>query len=218
MRAKPASRLPSPYGLSLCALAAFCALALVRWVYPPAYLHISALSDGVFKPTPFVDLLDILQAGACWRAGVDVYLPSRCLFGGVFNYSPFLLRAAYLPIGPGDTMIGGVLQSLLFFWSLSWLPRPGSKAEFIFLLACVFSVPVIYALEQGNFDTVVFILAALGIRQSLKPGARSLLGMGIFIFAAALKFYPVAFALLILRQPLRRLLPVVLLGLVAGGL
>jgi hypothetical protein len=206
----------SRYGISLLATAAFVTILLIKHLDFPLYYFLISIPNGLKKPTPFVDLHDILLAGACWRHGVNVYAPSACLEGGVFNYSPFLLRAAYLPIGPRDTVTGGFLLCLTFFYALSWLPSPKSKAEFLYVLVCTFSTTVVYALEQGNFDIVIFSLAALGVFMTLKAGKYGLWGYAIFVIAAAMKFYPVAFLLLILRERAAKFLSIVLLSAVAG--
>src|ERR1700733_6215784 len=113
-------RFAARHATSLLAFGVFMLFWLIHRVDLPRFVLFTRVADGVGKPVPFADLHDILQAGACWRAGVDVYRPSACLHG-VFNYSPFLLRAAYLPIGPRDTALGGVLLCLAFFISLTFL-------------------------------------------------------------------------------------------------
>ena len=85
-----------------------------------------------------------------------------------FNYSPFLLRAAYLPIGPQDTGIGGILLALSFFAALTLLPRPASPRENIFRLAATFSLTSFYALEQGNFDVTIFVVTIISVRMIMK--------------------------------------------------
>jgi hypothetical protein len=179
---------------------------------------LTRVADGVGKPVPFVDLRAILQAGACWRAGVNVYQPSTCLHGGVFNYSPFLLRAAYLPLGPRDTETAGVLLCLAFFISLSLLPRPASRREFQIQLAGALSASVFYALDQGNFDVAIFVITVVSLRimTALRP-ARSL-AYAALALAAAAKFYPAAALVTVLREPFQIFALIAVAGILAGGI
>jgi len=200
------------FGLSLAVLAAFFMVWALRAADPKAYLMLPGLVDGAEHPAPFTDMRAILQAGACWRTGVDVYRPSACLGGGVFNYSPLLLRAAHLRFGPQDTVWGGLLLIMAFAAALAWLPKPASRVEFTVMLAAALSTTSFYALEQGNLDVGVFALAVAGVRAAL--AGRRLSGYALFAGAAAAKFYPMALFILLLRESPRRLIA---LGL-AGGL
>jgi hypothetical protein len=210
-------RFASRHAIALLAFAGFVLFWLIRAVDLPLFVFFTRVADGVGKPAPFADLRAILQAGACWREGVDVYRPSACLHGGVFNYSPFLLRAAYLPIGPRNTMVGGVLICLVFFTALALLPRPKSTGEFWVQLAAALSTTVFYALDQGNFDVVIFALTVFCIRvMTLRHQTRAA-AYGVFVLAAAMKFYPVALLVTVIREPLRNFLAIAMLGIVAGG-
>jgi hypothetical protein len=175
----------------------------------PAYVWFTRIPDGVAKPQPFVDLRSVLQAGACWRAGVDVYRPSACL-GGEFNYAPFMLRVLFVPVWA--TAACGVLLALGFIASLSWLPRAQAWA----MAAAVVSPTVYYGIEQGNFDVLMFILAAGGVRLVLR--GRQGPGLGLFGLAAACKFYPAALMVLALRASRRRLAVLAAGGAVLLGL
>jgi len=176
----------------------------------PAYVWFTRIPDGVAKPQPFVDLRAVLQAGACWRAGVDVYVPSACLGGGVFNYAPFMLRLMVMPVAA--TAACGVLMALGFIVSLSWLPRPRTRAEAWVMTAAMLSTTVYYGIEQGNLDVLMFIMAAGGVRLVL--AGRRLPGFGVFGLAAACKFYPAALLVLALRSSRRRLTAMAVCGVV----
>ncbi len=204
------------HAISLLAFGVFVLFWLMRVVDLPLFVLSTRVADGAGKPVPFVDLHDILQAGACWRAGVDVYHPSFCLHG-VFNYSPFLLRAAYLPIGPRDTAFGGVLLCLAFFLSLAFLPKPASQTEFRVQLAASLSTTVFYALDQGNFDVAIFVATVFAARLiALRPQLRCAAYLA-FVLAAAAKFYPVALLVTVIREPLRNVLAIGLLGIAVAA-
>jgi hypothetical protein len=189
--------------------------ALLHAVAPHLYDLITRIPDGVAKPRPFVDLRAILQGGACWRQGVDVYRPSACLAGGVFNYSPLLLRAAYLPIGPQDWLAGGLLFCAAYAGALAWLPAPADGRGVAAYAAAALSPSAYYALEQGNLDVLIFAATVLGLCLPWRYRGWS---YGIFALAAAAKFYPVALFALALRESRKTLMRLAVLGLAASVL
>jgi len=185
-------------GLAGCA--AFALFALMHHLAPALYLFISAIPDGARKPTPFIDLSAILQARQCWLRGVNVYAPSSCLGGGVYNYTPFLLR---LPLpNPSATSTGGIALALLFFASLSLLPPPSSSTAARARLAATLSPATYYAIEQANLDLTMFVLAATGLWLATRSGRIAWLGQASFLLGAAIKFYPAALLILLARERL----------------
>ena len=146
---------------------------------------------------------------------MDVYLPSACL-GGEYNYSPLLLRAAWLPIGPEDTVLAGVLLCLGFCAALARLPVPASRREFLLRLTASVSTTTFYALEQGNLDAAIFIAAALALPWLLRGWVRRCCAYAVFALAGGIKFYPAALLLLALRERIKPLLALAALGLGAG--
>jgi hypothetical protein len=201
------------YGLGLGCLALVLIFALLHAIAPHVYLFFTRIPDGMAKLHPFVDLRAILQGGACWRAGVDVYRPSPCLYGGTFNYSPLLLRAALLPIGPGDALAGGLLYCVIYAAALTQLPPATDWNEFWLRAAAAFSPAAYYALEQGNLDALIFASAILALRL---PWRLRGWGYAIFALGAAAKFYPVAFFALALRESRRTLQILAAAGLAAS--
>jgi hypothetical protein len=187
----------------------FCVLlAILLWrLDDPLYIIIAALPDGIHRHVPFEDLSAILRAGLCWRHGVNVYAPSSCLAGGVYNYSPFLLRAAYLPINAQDFLALGFCAAGGFIIAQAFIPAPLSSRGQKFAAAMTLSPPVFYALEQANFDLVIFVAVCAGLRILQRHPA---IGFGLFTLAAGAKFYPVALFSLILRERLQKFLGVMM--------
>lgn len=207
------SRLPARFRLSALGLALLAAVAVLHALDLPAYMWLTRLTDGAAKPHPFVDLRAILQGGACWRQGVDVYRPSACLGGGVFNYSPVLLRLAYLPFGPADTLPLGLGFCAAFLAALALLPPPASRGEAWLRAAASFSPASFYALEQGNLDTLIFAAAIFAVWRLACPGPARPLAYALFAAAAAAKFYPAALFTLALSESRRTRLALGLAGL-----
>jgi hypothetical protein len=200
------------HGMSVAYVTLLCLFAALHALAPHVYLFFTRIPDGVAKLHPFVDLRAILQGGACWRQGVDVYKPSACLGGGEFNYSPLLLRLAWLPIGPRDTLAGGLLFCAAYGWALVCLPAPAGRP--LLLGAAAFSPAAYYALEQGNLDTVIFAGSVLALRLL---GRHRIWAYALFACGAAAKFYPGALFILALREG-RRTLGALALAAGAGGI
>jgi hypothetical protein len=204
-------------GTSLFALAVLGVFALLYIFTPGGYFTLLHLLGDSPYPTPFADTKTILDATACWRAGVDVYTPSACLRGGIFNYSPLLLRLAFfLPAGPAATLAGGLASVAAFILSLSLLPPPETPRALAIRCAAATSIATIFGVERGNFDLVIFCLVVLGVALTLRHSALRLAGYLFFLLAAGLKFYPAAALVLLAKEPRRPLLlfalPLALLG------
>lgn len=203
------------YGLGLGCLGLVLVFVLLHAVAPHVYVFFTRIPDGAGKWHPFVDLRAILQGGACWRQGVDVYAPSPCLGGGIFNYSPLLLRVALLPIGPKDALAGGVLFCGAYAGALCLLPSPAGWGEFWLRAAAALSPAGYYALEQGNLDVLIFAAVVLVLRQGWR---RRGLAYAVFALGAGAKFYPVALFALALRESRRVFLFLTGAGLVLTAL
>jgi hypothetical protein len=201
------------FGASLAALGAYGLFLLLRFYAPHGYEALLLGWDEMPNAEPYSDLGAILQAGVCWRQGVNVYVASACMHGGLYNYSPFLLRAAAFGLGPWDRGVGGLLIGFVFIAAFSLLPPAGSKAELFHRILAVCSGTVVYALEAANFDTVIYLLVLLGVLLLLKNRLAALCGYAVFLFGAALKFYPVVLLALVIRERFRVILLVGLITL-----
>ncbi len=176
---------------------------------PHAYAALLWAADAMPQlPMPFNDLGAVLQADACWRHGVNVYAPSPCMHGGVYNYSPFLLHLARVAPSSRALMRGGVALGVVFLIALSALPAPRTRAELALRLISTCSGSVIFALERANIDVAMFLLTLLGISLLRARSWVSLLGYAVFAFAAACKFYPAVLLALAARERRVRLLSV----------
>lgn len=183
---------------------------------PAAYFAVLTVLDIPKFAHPFTDLYAVLQAVHCAGQGVNVYLPSACMGGGVYNYSPLLLHFTWLGLLAAHVNLAGLLLALLFIAALAALPAPQSPWEFRLRAAASLSSATILLLEQANLDAVIFILAVGGILLCLCSGLVRLMGYALFCLAAALKFYPAALLILMLREHPRRLLALAALLLLAA--
>ena len=161
---------------------------------------------------PFIDTESVLRAIDCWGRGYDVWNPTPCMNGGWYSYSPVLLRASALGIGPDDRLAFGSFFVIAFLLSLSALPPSRSWSELVARCLAVLSAATVFAVERANLDIAMFLLALAGVCLVTRRDAWRHLGYGVFILAAMLKFYPAVLLLLALRERPR---VVAVIGLVA---
>lgn len=185
---------------SLIAVLVYAAFAAVWHFDHWLYLPLVGLFDATPDRPPFGDLAAILQAGECARQGVDVYVSSSCMHGGVFNYSPFMLHSILLPFSRDETNAGGLLIAVLFFLVCLGLPPARTAGQLTVRCLALCSGMVMYVLECANFDAVVFIGLVGGLLLLRLRSALSLVAYGLFALLGAWKFYPAVLLSLVLRE------------------
>ena len=97
-----------------------------------------------------------------------------------------------MPIGTGIVVA--------FWLSLFWLVKPANWRELIvFALACT-STMIVFALERGNVDVILFIMLVAAGVLSTGPLASRILSYALILLAGLLKFYPLIVFLTALRE------------------
>lgn len=169
-------------------------------VVPGRYFTVLISLGDVPYRYPFLDLESILQAGACARQGVAVYAANARMHGGTYNYAPLLLHFAWPTIGAQDRVAGGLVTLIAYSLTLSLLPPAADSWELATRCLAAMSPAVIFGAERGNFDLIVFCLVVIGVALSFRGPAMRLAGYTLLALGGALKFYPVAALILILRE------------------
>lgn len=152
---------------------------------------------------PFVDMKIVLTAIDCSRYAIDIYSPNTCMYGGWYSYSPILLGATKLPLGPDYHSWVGLFFGVAFLAALSVLPPSMSWKEFWIRTLATLSTVTVFALERTEFDVPIFLIVVTGVVLSLRPTGVRFLGYAIFVFAALLKYYPLVLMLLVARERFR---------------
>jgi hypothetical protein len=207
---------------SLAGLVLYVVFALMWNLAPQGYTTLLWAADAMPKTAhPFNDLDAILQAGVCWREGVNVYVPSPCMHGGIYNYSPFLLKPIYFLVGAQnptwEVMLLGIFLEGGFLTALSALPRAQTRDELLLRVVATCSGTVIFALERANLDVVIFLWVMLGVFLLRLNRWTALLGYGVFGLAAACKFYPLVLLGLGVRERWTQVLILAVAVLGAGA-
>jgi hypothetical protein len=168
---------------------------------PSLYLWMASFPDEILRPHPFGDVAAILQAGQCWGKGIDVYVPNPCMGGGVFNYSPFMLRLFWLlHLSPGLTLACGVLFCVAYCLALGIFPPARSWAELGLRFIVAASPSAWFALEQANFDVFLFVASSVSVWVLTRSWPIRMSGYGLILFGFLLKFYPAALLPLAARE------------------
>ncbi len=150
---------------------------------------------------PFLDISGWLAAWECARQGIDVvsFDPCDMLFRG-YSSSPLWLAAAGVPLGVANTTAVGWALDLVFIASLSLLPPPQRVVELLLVLAATLSTMVVFALERANADVALFLLALVtGCLAERGPAAR-MIGYGLALSSALLKYYPIMVLVVLFRE------------------
>jgi hypothetical protein len=169
---------------------------------------------------PFIDWEYIANGIRCWNNNIDVYVANPCdILNRPHNYSPLWLRAVFIPTDRTWTMLIGIGIILAFLLSLSWFVKPDNWQELsVFTLACT-STTVVYALERGNSDVILFVMLVVAGVLSTGPLASRVLSYALILFAGLLKLYPLIGLLTALRERPRTFFAIAAAaGLVVVGL
>ena len=195
----------------------------VLWLtgaHKPYMDFFALLGIGAFA-FPFLDTHAILAAVECHRLGVDIYVNNPCdVLGRPHVYSPVWMLLSVLPVTTTWTVPVGLVLDLSFLVSLLLLPPARRWVGTLVVAAAVVSPAVVYALERGNNDLLMFLFAMLAGRLALRSSSLRLLGHIVVVLAAALKFYPVTLLILASRERWLRcvIVTALSLGLLAAAL
>jgi hypothetical protein len=207
----------------LCPAAAALAVFLgMSWLYGQGHAetYYAILRGWGIEPfgSPFVDASGWLAAWECTRQGVDVipFDPCDVLQRG-YSSSPLWLALAGAPLGVADTTFVGWLLGLAFIVSLTALPAPQEPRALVLVVAATMSTMVVFALERANPDLLLFLLVlATGVLAERRLLAARLLGYGIALFAALLKYYPIVVLVAAFRERIAVLAAVLLSAVCVG--
>ncbi len=184
------------------ALAVFLAIS---WLYRQGHreLYDDILRSWGIVPFqfPFLDISGWLAAWECTRQGIDVVSFDPCdMLSRGYGSSPLWLAAAGVPLGVANTTAVGWALDLVFIASLSLLPPPQRRVELLLVLGATLSTMVVFALERANADVILFVLAlAAGCLAQRGPAAR-MIGYGLALLSALLKYYPIMVLTVLFRE------------------
>lgn len=200
----------------LTAAVVFAAFAVLHARNATLYETVLAAWAVPIGEIPFIDWHAVLAAIQCHRLGENVVAGNSCdLIGRPHVYSPLWLVLP-IPAQVSQTMAWGVGLFAAFLAALASLPLPPNWRAVAALLVAVLSPSVVLAVERGNNDMVVLVLAVMAGHLLARGPAMRLFAYGLMILAALLKYYPALVLMLALREPLRRFIAVTFASLAAA--
>jgi hypothetical protein len=181
----------------------FALACLAYWLAPESgYLAIVRNWGVIPGPFPFLDTHMVLSSRMCSALGFNPFAANPCdVLGRPFLYSPLMLWGA----GPRELAANGVVGLALnaaFILSLFCLPRPRGWDEVVLRALAVLSAATAFAVERGNFELLILVLAAIAGRLLLRGLPARVTGYGLILIAAMCKFFPtVLFAITLRERP-----------------
>lgn len=150
---------------------------------------------------PFLDTGGNLAAWECARLGVDVIESNPCdVMGRSYNYAPFWMSIAFIPLGNADRIPVGLVLDLLFLLSLPWVTPTRSWSGVALVTVAALSTTVIFALDRANPDLLLYLML-LGALPLLRRGpAWRWFGYALIWLMTAIKYYPAILLALAMRE------------------
>jgi hypothetical protein len=188
----------------LAALFAFLSLSAL-YAFGPRETYAAIIKHWGVEPFPlgitFGDMEGLLAAWQCHAQGIDVVVADPCdVLHRAFNYSPLWLVASPLGLGPSATTTAGWLCGLSFLLSLFLLPPPRRLQELPIIVLATLSTMVVFAVERGNPDLMIFMLALAAGYLALRSAAARFFASALGLLAGLLKYYPLTLLALTLRE------------------
>ena len=156
----------------------------------------------------FADMRAYTSGWECTRAGIDVFVRHPCDPWNRVLAPPRLPESlAFLGLGESSTVPLALAAIALFLVCVLAIVGPLTRREAVLYAAILCSPSILFGIERANTDLVVFVLlsAFLLTFRSASPWWRAV-SYALLLVAAFLKLYPIAAALVLLRQARRRAL------------
>jgi hypothetical protein len=178
---------------------------------------------GVEHMRPFyADTVTTLAAAETWAEGGNPYTDNyRDPYRRPHSYGPWWLWLGKMGFERRDAWWMGTLTLLAFVAAAAAVAAPRTPGRAAVLFLCLSSPAVLYGMERGNSDLIIFVLlvgAAWWIGRPSRAGAAA--ASALLLSAAVLKFYPLisAGALLARRERVVRCVGWIALTALAFGL
>jgi len=159
--------------------------------------------------TTFSDTMTVTNSIDCLLSGQDPYVVrSFDPFQRVYNYPPIWLDLRYLGITGRSTNLLGVFMALLLASSLLLLFSATRLGSGLIVFLAIISGPVLFAMERGNIDQILFALLVFGffIIERTHGSARTFLECSLIVVLTILKIFPIAAVVVLLKNRQRLLL------------
>jgi hypothetical protein len=165
------------------------------------YLKVIGIYGFGEPDTPFLDLANIPAAVRCHAAGFDVLQTNPCdPLGRTLSYSPLWLDVVPDVLSPQYLWVIGITLDLLFIITIAFACRPSYPTDLAILLAAGLSTSVVFALQRGNVDLVIFIFLTLATALWGGAALSRVFAYILFLVMGLLKYYPLVLIVTVARE------------------
>jgi len=152
-------------------------------------------------PFPFLDTAGNLAAWECARMGIDVIDYDPCdVLGRSYNYTPFWMTVAFIPLGNADRVVSGLVLNIGFLISLYWLAPPRWGRDTLLMVSATVSSAIVFALDRANPDLLLYLILLPAVALLRHGTAARWLGYILIWLTVAVKYYPAVVLVLALRE------------------
>jgi hypothetical protein len=151
----------------------------------------------------FTDTRTVTDSIDCVLAGKDPYVVNTFdPWRRVYNYPPIWLELRHLGITSRSSNFIGTMMAFATAATLLFLFNARTLISAALIFFAVISPAVLFAVERGNIDQIMFFLLVFGLvlidhqRESIKPFLKGLL----IVVLTVLKIYPVAAVAIFVRN------------------
>lgn len=151
----------------------------------------------------FMDTVFITYAIDCVFAGQDPYIVgSFDPWGRLFNYPPIWLDLRYLGVNSHSTNLIGTTLALMTAITCTFLFRARTWLSALIIFLAITSRSVLFALERGNTDELIFFLLVFGffLIDQQRPALKSPLITLLIAILTVLKVYPVVVSVIFIGR------------------
>jgi hypothetical protein len=150
----------------------------------------------------FADTRTVTDSIDCVAKGQDPYVARACdYWHRLYNYPPIWLDARYLGVSSRSSNFVGTAMSILSICALLLLFNARSWISAVLIFLAVTSPSLLFAVERGNIDQLIFFLLVIGFFwiEHRRAVSKSYFSGLLIVLLTVLKIYPVIAATLFLR-------------------
>lgn len=150
----------------------------------------------------FPDTRTVTDSIDCVAKGQDPYVVRTCdPWHRLYNYPPVWLGARYLGVSSRTSNFVGTAMSILSVCALLLLFHARSWISAVLIFLAVASPSLLFAVERGNIDQLIFFLLVMGFFwiEHRRAVSKAYFSGLLIVLLTVLKIYPVIAATLFLR-------------------
>ena len=151
----------------------------------------------------FADTRTVTNSIDCLLSGQDPYtVRSFDFLNRVYNYPPLWLGLRYFGVTGRSTNLMAAIMAVSFIIALLLLFSVRSWLSAILVFLALISRPIMFAIERGNIDLVVFSLLVFGffLVKRQREEIRTLGEAVLIVILVVLKLFPIAAVVVFIRN------------------